>query len=130
MKRRDFLSRTLAIAPWAAGAALAWPAGRFLLFGEPERDRLSIPLTQLRAGITPIPAAQLFIRREGDAITVFDAHCTHMGCLLHYDTEHHVFNCPCHHSRFAADGSRLRGPARRDLDTLSYRLTTTAIVIG
>ena len=130
MKRRDFLTRTLAIVPWALAAGLAWPVGRFLLFGEPGRGRLSIPLTQIPEGITPMLQAQLYCYREGEKITLFDAHCTHMGCLLHYDTEHRVFNCPCHHSRFAIDGTRLRGPARRDLDRIAYRLTATSLVIG
>jgi cytochrome b6-f complex iron-sulfur subunit len=130
MKRRDFLSRTLSVVPWAAAASLVWPAGRFLLFGEAERGKITLPLAQIGEGITPLPAAALFVRREGDSITIFDAHCTHMGCLLHYDGEHRVFDCPCHGSRFDRDGKRLRGPAKRDLDTVSFTLSATALVIG
>jgi len=126
--RRDFLARTLAMAPWAVTAAFAWPAGRFLLFGEPKRGRLILPLAQIKEGITPILSAKLFIRKSGSDITVFDAHCTHMGCILHYDAEH--FNCPCHHSRFDSEGTRLRGPAKRNLDTITYTVTATSLLIG
>ena len=128
--RRDFLGRTLALVPWALSAGFAWPVGRFLLFGEAERQKLTLPLSQFGEGITPLPAARLFVVRRGDTITVFDAHCTHMGCLLHYDADANVFNCPCHHSRFAGDGRRLRGPAKRDLDTIAYTRTATSLVIG
>jgi len=128
--RRDFLSRTLAAAPWAMAAGFVWPMGRLLLFGEPKRGKLTIPLTQIPEGVTPILSAQLFVLRSGETVTVFDAHCTHMGCLLHYDDANHVFNCPCHHSRFDREGARLRGPAKRDLDTIPYKRTTTSLVIG
>jgi len=128
--RRDFLAKTLAMAPWAVTAALAWPVGCFLLFGEPKRGKLILPLAQIKEGITPILSAKLFIRKSGNDITVFDAHCTHMGCTLHYDADHHVFNCPCHHSRFDAEGTRLRGPAKRNLDTIAYTVTATSLLIG
>jgi len=130
MKRRDFLSKTLTLAPWAATAPLVWPTGRFLLFDEAGRGKITLPLAQIKEGITPVTRAALFIRKEGDAITVLDAHCTHMGCLLRFDREHQVFNCPCHKSRFSRDGKRLRGPAKRDMDTVSFTLSATALVIG
>jgi cytochrome b6-f complex iron-sulfur subunit len=113
-----------------ATAGLAWPTGQFILFGEPKRGKLSIPLAQLREGITPLLAEKLYLRKSSEHITVFDAHCTHMGCTLRFDEEHSVFNCPCHKSRFDIDGVRLRGPAKRDLDTIAYTLTATALVIG
>jgi cytochrome b6-f complex iron-sulfur subunit len=111
-------------------ASLAWPVGRFLLFGEPKRGKLSIPLVQLREGVTPLLNEKIYIRKAGEHITVFDAHCTHMGCTLHYDSDHHLFNCPCHKSRFDIDGTRLRGPAKRDLDTIAYTRTNTSLLIG
>jgi Rieske Fe-S protein len=33
-----------------------------------------------------------------------------------------TFSCPCHESYFAADGSKLKGPAQRGLDPLPTRL--------
>ncbi len=128
--RRDFLTRTLAVAPWVVAASLSWPTGSLLLFGEPKRGKLRIPLAQIQEGITPILSAKLYIRKAGDSITVLDAHCTHMGCTLHYDTDNRVFNCPCHHSRFDDEGHRLKGPARRDLDRIAHVVTGDAIVIG
>ncbi len=128
--RRDFLARTLAVAPWAVAASLSWPTGSVLLFGEPKRGKIRIPLAQIKEGITPLLSAKLYLHKAGDALTVFDAHCTHMGCILHYDTDNHVFNCPCHHSRFDDGGHRLRGPAKRDLDRVTYVITGDAIVIG
>ncbi len=37
--------------------------------------------------------------------------CPHMGCALKYNPREHSWDCPCHGSRFAADGRLLDGPA-------------------
>ncbi|MFF0273915.1 FAD-dependent oxidoreductase [Streptomyces sp. NPDC004330] len=42
--------------------------------------------------------------------------CTHRGCELGFDETEGTWECPCHGSRFAADGSVLQGPATRPLD--------------
>ena len=53
---------------------------------------------------------------------VLSAVCPHEGCEVNWETETSRFSCPCHESYFAADGSRLSGPARRGLDPLPSRI--------
>jgi thiosulfate dehydrogenase (quinone) large subunit len=52
---------------------------------------------------------------------VLSAICPHEGCEVAWDKDTNHFSCPCHESFFAADGSRLTGPARRGLDSLPAR---------
>ncbi|WP_435971568.1 FAD-dependent oxidoreductase [Streptomyces sp. Qhu_M48] len=42
--------------------------------------------------------------------------CTHMGCELGFNDAEQTWECPCHGSRFAPDGTVLQGPATRPLE--------------
>jgi Rieske Fe-S protein len=53
---------------------------------------------------------------------VLSAVCPHEGCEVAWQQNTNRFACPCHESYFAPDGSRISGPARRGLDTLSTRV--------
>lgn len=53
---------------------------------------------------------------------VLSAICPHEGCEVAWDGSSNRFSCPCHESFFAADGSRISGPARRGLDALPARV--------
>lgn len=41
--------------------------------------------------------------------------CPHLGCALCWNEAEHSWDCPCHGSRFDADGKRLNNPAMDDL---------------
>jgi len=40
-----------------------------------------------------------------------EAACTHLGCQVHWNSTEQCWDCPCHGSHFAPDGSVLNGPA-------------------
>ena len=42
--------------------------------------------------------------------------CTHLGCLYKWVPTNDRFECPCHGSKFLQTGTRIDGPARRNLD--------------
>lgn len=45
--------------------------------------------------------------------------CPHLGGVLAWNDAECSWDCPLHASRFAADGTRIEGPALKDLKTLS-----------
>lgn len=53
---------------------------------------------------------------------VLSAVCPHEGCEVAWEQNMSRFSCPCHESFFAADGSRINGPATRGLDPLPTRV--------
>lgn len=44
-------------------------------------------------------------------ITPTTPRCPHLGCALKWNKQEHSWDCPCHGSRFSADGRLLDGPA-------------------
>jgi glycine/D-amino acid oxidase-like deaminating enzyme/nitrite reductase/ring-hydroxylating ferredoxin subunit len=47
--------------------------------------------------------------------------CTHLGCHLQWNSFETCWDCPCHGSHFAPDGSVLNGPAMTPLADMSGR---------
>ena len=54
-------------------------------------------------------------RDAGGAIHEMSAVCPHMGCVVRWNPGESTWDCPCHGSRFHADGRMLHGPAVDDL---------------
>jgi glycine/D-amino acid oxidase-like deaminating enzyme/nitrite reductase/ring-hydroxylating ferredoxin subunit len=60
-----------------------------------------------RSGITKIAACR---DRQGQ-LHLRSASCTHMGCIVRWNSLEQCWDCPCHGSQFAVDGGALNGPA-------------------
>lgn len=72
------------------------------------------------------PGEAAILKVDGDNVAAFrdeqgrlhavSAVCTHMGCLVGWNDTDRTWDCPCHGSRFALDGSVLEGPAVQPLE--------------
>jgi cytochrome b6-f complex iron-sulfur subunit len=49
--------------------------------------------------------------------------CTHLGCVTQWKPDAEMIACPCHGSKFKADGTKIEGPAPRPLPHFSISLT-------
>jgi glycine/D-amino acid oxidase-like deaminating enzyme/nitrite reductase/ring-hydroxylating ferredoxin subunit len=54
-------------------------------------------------------------RDETGKVHAVSATCTHLGCVVSFNDAERAWECPCHGSRFAIDGSVLQGPANSPL---------------
>ncbi len=66
----------------------------------------------IRSGLSHLAVA----RDEDGTLHVCSATCTHAGCLVHWNGVERCWECPCHGSHFAPDGTVLHGPATAPLE--------------
>ncbi|SMC00553.1 Rieske [2Fe-2S] domain protein [Hymenobacter roseosalivarius DSM 11622] len=59
----------------------------------------------------------------------FSLTCTHAACLVSHQAANGEFHCPCHGSRFSADGMVLNGPAARPLEQYVLSIQGTTLLI-
>lgn len=57
-------------------------------------------------------------RDEQGGLHALSAKCTHLGCVVHWNSAERSWDCPCHASRFATDGTVLHGPAASPLEEI------------
>jgi Rieske Fe-S protein len=75
-----------------------------------------------RSGLKKIAAC-----RDADGrLHVHSATCTHMGCIVHWNSLEQCWDCPCHGSQFAPDGTPLDGPAVSPLAEVPQQRTLQA----
>jgi len=114
--RRDFLGTAWAaagVAPAAAGTAVL---GRALPGSpEPERSvRLPPELLARAEKEGGLVHEGLHVRGPAASPLVLDLTCTHLRCRV-APVEGGGFSCPCHASRYDAEGRATSGPATRPL---------------
>ncbi len=71
----------------------------------------------LREGVAPLAV----YRDESGGLHEYSAVCPHLGCVVQWNAGEKSWDCPCHGSRFAIDGSVLNGPAKAPLSPASER---------
>ena len=54
-------------------------------------------------------------RDAAGSVTLCSAICTHMGCVVGWNTAERTWDCPCHGSRFKPTGEVISGPAEAPL---------------
>jgi glycine/D-amino acid oxidase-like deaminating enzyme/nitrite reductase/ring-hydroxylating ferredoxin subunit len=66
----------------------------------------------VRHGLKKIAA----YRDEAGVLHERSAVCVHLGCIVAWNSKEKTWDCPCHGSRYDAQGKVIQGPANRNLD--------------
>ncbi len=125
LSRRDFLKLARDGFLYLSGALALGGLLRFL-----DYDPNSAPKTEFDLGpashyplhsrmvLSDPPAVLLHTEKGFSALSLV---CTHLGCTV--GSKAQGFACPCHGSRFDADGQVTHGPASKSLQTLHVQVT-------
>ena len=150
LSRRKLLNfLTGATLATAAGAALypiakvlAPPADKTGIGGATiAKDKLGnpIPASQIlveppdtRALVAGVAAEPTYLTVQADG-TLSDRgivdNCTHLGCTFPWNEQAQQFQCPCHGSRYAPDGTVVRGPAGLPLKLVRVKVEDDRILM-
>jgi len=60
---------------------------------------------------------------QNETTSVLTSHCTHLGCKIN-KMKNGRLACPCHGSEYDLNGKVLKGPAYRNLEKLSSKIST------
>jgi Rieske Fe-S protein len=108
----------LGIARLPRAAVLASPSKQF---------RVSLPETLADGQPYVPPGRPVAVFRDSTGVWAISTVCTHLGCIVKATGT--GFECPCHGSRFGADGSVARGPAAKALPWLKVSSSGGAVVV-
>lgn len=148
LTRRRFMDRATKSLGVAIAAIIGLPAlglGIASATGGAMKTLVKIS-SQVKLGTEPVAVPISYVARDawresrqqgvvylrqpaGGKVEALSARCTHLGCTVHWVAAENRFQCPCHGSQFAADGSVLHGPAERPLDRLPVEKRGTEVYI-
>ena len=125
LSRRDFLKLARDGFLYLSGALVLGGLLRFLSFQTEPTPQTEFDLgfaenypLNSRTLFPNIPAVLIHTESRFSALSLV---CTHLGCSVESDTQ--GFACPCHGSRFGADGKVTHGPAVKPLTSLRIEMT-------
>jgi Rieske Fe-S protein len=133
--RRQFVQVCIAGCGTASAGAVCYPVVSFL--GRPTRvetaQTVRVPLAELsedQARYVDWQGLQVAVLYTGRQPKVFSASCSHLGCLVAWDSTKHVFHCPCHGAMFDDQGRPLSGPVSKPLASVPFQVIDGHVVIG
>jgi Rieske Fe-S protein len=119
----------LSAAPKASDAPWVDVAGeREVRSDAPIKGTVRVPV---RDGFftTLVEIGAVWLRRGwSGSIVALSATCPHLGCGIGADAKG-GFVCPCHDSRFGADGGYVKGPSPRPMDPLPVRVEQGRVLV-
>ena len=113
-----------------------YPASKFLI--PPKSTAKDAQITIEKDQIPPGTAKEVtyneiplvIINRRGSGFIALSRVCTHLGCLVGYDSFNNKLVCPCHAGEFDLEGNVLTGPATKALQRYPLKISAKQLTIG
>ncbi len=75
------------------------------------------------------PLLVIFNPDDKTKVVAFKNQCTHNQCPVDWNADEGTLNCPCHGSKFKADGTVANGPAKDSLPTYEAKVEGDAVLV-
>jgi len=72
----------------------------------------------------------IFLAALPEGVTAFSAVCSHLGCIVDWNSKTEQFLCPCHGSKYDVNGNVIGGPAPAPLERLITEIKEEKIFVG
>jgi cytochrome b6-f complex iron-sulfur subunit len=137
--RRSFLNYCIGASSLTLFAFVGYMVGKYMfppgvLSAETETGTARLALSELPVGSAKVmryKGEPAIVVRTGDrTIRALSAVCTHLGCIVKWDSAKNMLVCPCHAALFDLNGNVVGGPAPRPLASFPAKIAGDEVVVG
>ncbi len=75
-------------------------------------------------------APAVLVQVKDGEYKAFYRKCTHLGCVVIYNQDQKLFDCPCHGGKFDLNGNVLAGPPPAPLPQLAVKVEEGKIIVS
>jgi cytochrome b6-f complex iron-sulfur subunit len=109
-----------------------WPTEE-IIGGGKAAGTTSLPLSEIPVGGAKTvrhKGKPYIVVRQAAKVHAVNAICTHLGCIVYWDSSIKQLSCPCHTAFFDLNGNIITGPAPSPLPTAEVKIAGDQIVIS
>jgi cytochrome b6-f complex iron-sulfur subunit len=135
--RRRFLDYLLGLSAFATLAAIVYPILKFMVPPEVIEAQQNSVLAGTTAEYPPNTGKifkfgskpGIMIRTEAGDLKAFSATCTHLDCIVQYDSDAKQIICACHNGIYDLTGKNVAGPPPRPLEEFIVNVSGDDITV-
>jgi len=136
-ERRSFLGKVVGGIGAAVAISTLYPVIKFII--PPTRSATSVNEKVVgKASEVPVKGFKIFqfnkdkvlVVNDNGKLTACSAVCTHLGCLVHWESAESRIACPCHGAKYKQTGEIISGPQPLPLASFKVRVEGENLIIA
>lgn len=137
--RRSFLNYLIGVSLTTFGLFSTYAITKYLfplksLRAETESGLVRFSLAEIPVGEAKIlrykGEPSIVVRTHERTVRALSAVCTHLGCIVKWDSTKQLLVCPCHAAFFDVNGNVAGGPAPSPLASYPAQIVQNEVIIG
>ena len=103
---------------------------KFISYPFITKDKIvKVGLDKLTKKVNEFPKEKIAIIRKKESFLILSSICPHLGCVVKWDKNQNIFQCPCHQSVFSINGDLIRSPAKKSLNKLKFVVKYDKLIV-